>query len=155
ALGGAGTARPSRPADAVGRHLGDYRLLREVGRGGMGIVYEAEQVSLGRRVAVKILAFASALDPRQAQRFQREAQAAAQLRHPNIVPVYAVGCEQGVHFYVMQFIEGRTLATPPDAAPAAGMPGAGLVPGLGSAATSTDPEPPTVAPGAAAARSIP
>jgi serine/threonine protein kinase len=76
----------------------------------MGVVYEAQQVSLGRRVALKVLPFAAALDPRQRQRFQLEAQAAAHLHHPHIVPVFAVGREQGVHFYAMQFIEGRSLA---------------------------------------------
>jgi serine/threonine protein kinase len=90
--------------------LGDYRIVREIGRGGMGIVYEAEQISLGRRVALKVLPFAAALDPKHLQRFKNEAQAAAQLHHTNIVPVFAVGCEQGVHYYAMQFIEGRTLA---------------------------------------------
>jgi serine/threonine protein kinase len=90
--------------------LGDFRLLREVGRGGMGIVYEAEQISLGRRVALKVLPFAATLDPRQLQRFYNEARAAAGLHHTNIVPVYAVGCERGVHYYAMQFIDGRTLA---------------------------------------------
>ncbi len=90
--------------------LGDFRILREVGRGGMGVVYEAEQLSLGRRVALKVLPFAAALDPRQLQRFKTEAQAAAHLHHSNIVPVYAVGCERGVHFYAMQFIDGQTLA---------------------------------------------
>jgi serine/threonine protein kinase len=90
--------------------LGDYRILHEVGRGGMGIVYEAEQLSLGRRVALKVLPFAAALDGKQLQRFKNEAQAAAHLHHTNIVPVYAVGCERGVHFYAMQFIEGQTLA---------------------------------------------
>src|SRR5262249_52659542 len=85
-------------------------LGREVGRGGMGIVYEATQISLGRRVALKVLPFAAALDDRQLQRFKNEALAAAHLQHPNIVPVYYIGCERGVHFYAMQFIEGRTLA---------------------------------------------
>jgi serine/threonine-protein kinase len=103
------------PADAPGAGpgaaaLGDFRVLREVGRGGMGVVYEAVQLSLDRRVALKVLPFAAALDPRQLQRFQNEAQAAAQLHHTNIVPVFGVGCERGVHFYAMQFIEGRTLA---------------------------------------------
>ena len=65
--------------------LGDFRILREIGRGGMGIVYEAEQISLGRRVALKVLPFAATLDPRQLQRFKNEAQAAAALEHPNIV----------------------------------------------------------------------
>jgi serine/threonine protein kinase len=90
--------------------LGDYRLLREVGRGGMGVVYEAEQLSLQRRVALKVLPFAAAMDPRQLQRFRNEAHAAANLHHPNIVPVYAVGNERGVHYYAMQFIEGQSLA---------------------------------------------
>src|SRR5204863_7068606 len=90
--------------------LGDYRVIREIGRGGMGVVYEAEQVSLGRRVALKVLPFAAALDARQLQRFKNEAQAAAHLHHTNIVPVYAVGCERGVHYYAMQFIDGQTLA---------------------------------------------
>lgn len=91
--------------------LGDFRIIRELGRGGMGVVYEAEQLSLGRRVALKVLPFASALDATRLQRFKNEAQAAAQLHHTNIVPVYAVGCERGVHFYAMQLIEGKTLAS--------------------------------------------
>src|SRR5262249_46362898 len=90
--------------------LGDFRLLREVGRGGMGIVYEAEQISLGRRVALKVLPYAATMDPKQLQRFRNEAKAAASLHHEHIVPVYAVGCERGVHYYAMQFIDGRTLA---------------------------------------------
>jgi serine/threonine protein kinase len=89
--------------------LGDYRLLREVGRGGMGIVYDAVQLSLGRRVALKVLPFAAALDPRQLQRFHNEAHAAAHLHHTNIVPVYAVG-ERGVHLYAMQLIDGQSVA---------------------------------------------
>jgi len=96
--------------DAALGTLGDFRILREVGRGGMGVVYEAEQMSLGRRVALKVLPFAAALDPQQLRRFKTEAQAAAQLHHTNIVPVFWVGCEQGVHYYAMQFIEGRSLA---------------------------------------------
>ncbi len=90
--------------------LGDYRILREVGRGGMGVVYEAEQVSLGRRVALKVLPFSAAIDPKQRQRFQIEAQAAAQLHHPHIVPIFGVGCDRGIHYYAMQFVEGRSLA---------------------------------------------
>jgi serine/threonine protein kinase len=90
--------------------LGDFRIIREIGRGGMGVVYEAEQRSLHRRVALKVLPFAAAMDPTQLRRFQTEAQAAAQLHHTHIVPVYSVGCERGVHYYAMQFIEGQTLA---------------------------------------------
>src|SRR5215472_13610279 len=100
-------AEPPEPATG---QLGDFRLIREVGRGGMGVVYEAEQISLGRRVALKVLPFAATMDPRQLQRFHNEARAAAALHHTNIVPVYYVGCERAVHFYAMQFIDGRTLA---------------------------------------------
>lgn len=104
----------SGDADAIstdeGGCLGDYRILREIGRGGMGIVYEAEQTSLHRRVALKVLPFAAALDPRRLERFKNEAQAAAKLHHANIVPVYAVGCERGVYYFAMQMIEGASLA---------------------------------------------
>src|SRR5262249_40286751 len=109
---GAPDARASglNPEAPLAGCLGDFRLVREVGRGGMGVVYEAEQLSLGRRVALKVLPFAAAVDERQLQRFKNEVQAAACLHHQNIVPVYAVGCERGVHFYAMQFIHGQTLA---------------------------------------------
>ncbi len=90
--------------------LGDFRVLREIGKGGMGVVYEAEQLSLHRRVALKVLPFAAALDTRQLQRFKNEAQAAACLHHSNIVPIYAVGCDRGVHYYAMQLIDGQSLA---------------------------------------------
>jgi WD40 repeat protein/serine/threonine protein kinase len=90
--------------------LGDFRIIREVGRGGMGVVYEAHQLSLGRRVALKVLPFAATMDPRQLQRFHNEARAAAGLHHEHIVPVYAVGVDRGVHYYAMQFIDGQTLA---------------------------------------------
>src|SRR5678815_4977833 len=103
--------RDSPEADpATAQPLGDFKLVREIGRGGMGIVYEAVQLSLGRRVAVKVLPFAATLDSRHLQRFRNEAQAAAQLHHTNIVPVYAVGCERSVHYYAMQYIEGQSLA---------------------------------------------
>jgi serine/threonine protein kinase/Flp pilus assembly protein TadD len=101
---------PEAAEVALGTPLGDFRILREIGRGGMGVVYEAQQLSLGRRVALKVLPFASSLDAKQLQRFKNEAQAAAGLHHPNIVPVYATGCERGVHYYAMQFIDGHTLA---------------------------------------------
>jgi serine/threonine protein kinase len=90
--------------------IGEFQLIREVGRGGMGVVYEAHQTSLNRRVALKVLPFAAALDPKQLQRFQIEAQAAAQLHHTNIVPVFGVGTDRGVHYYAMQFIEGQSLS---------------------------------------------
>jgi serine/threonine protein kinase/tetratricopeptide (TPR) repeat protein len=97
-------------ADAKGeKRVGDYELIREIGRGGMGVVYEARQISLDRRVAVKLLPFAAVLDGKQIARFKHEAQAAAQLHHPNIVPVFAIGVERGVHYYAMQFIDGQPL----------------------------------------------
>jgi hypothetical protein len=89
--------------------LGDYRILREVGRGGMGVVYEAEQESLGRRVALKVLSAAALVDTNQVRRFEREARAAARLHHTNIVPVFGVGQQDGHHYYVMQFIAGLGL----------------------------------------------
>jgi WD40 repeat protein/serine/threonine protein kinase len=97
-------------ADLPTRILGDFRILREIGRGGMGVVYEAEQQTLDRRVALKILPLAGALDPKQLQRFKNEARAAAHLHHPHIVPVHGVGCERSIHFYAMQYIEGQTVA---------------------------------------------
>ena len=102
---------PQRSAamEATSKRLGDYEIVRELGRGGMGIVYEARQLSLNRQVALKVLPFAAVLDDKQLSRFRTEAQAAAQLHHPHIVPVFAVGQERGVHFYAMQYIEGQSL----------------------------------------------
>ncbi len=106
------TLRPKVPAslpEYPANPLGDFQILRELGRGGMGVVYEAVQLSLGRRVALKILPFAAGLNAKHLQRFKTEAHAAAQLHHTNIVPVHYVGCERGVHFYAMQLIDGRSL----------------------------------------------
>ena len=89
--------------------LGDYRILQEIGRGGMGVVYEAEQISLGRRVALKVLPYASMLDKTQLTRFQNEARAAASLEHPHVVHVHSVGTERGVHYFAMQLIRGQSL----------------------------------------------
>jgi serine/threonine protein kinase len=99
-------------ADAAVPHLtqwGDYRVLREVGRGGMGVVYEAEQLSLGRRVALKVLPGQLVRDLSQRRRFEREARATAKLHHTNIVPVFGVGEHEGTAYYVMQFIQGLGL----------------------------------------------
>jgi eukaryotic-like serine/threonine-protein kinase len=110
--------RPPRPAEngdqveskePTARRIGEYQVVREIGRGGMGIVYEAHQESLNRRVALKILPFAAVMDQRQIARFRNEAQAAAQLHHPHIVPVFAVGQERGVYYYAMQYVEGQSL----------------------------------------------
>src|SRR5690242_18982939 len=102
AAGGAPAAGGRQP-----ERVGDYRVLREVGRGGMGVVYEAEQESLGRHVALKVLPFESAADPIRLERFRREARAVARLHHTNIVPVFDVGVQEGVHYYAMQFIQGQ------------------------------------------------
>jgi len=105
-----GAGASNAEADAGGPTLGDFRIVRALGRGGMGVVYEAVQRSLERRVALKVLPFGAAIDPRRLARFQVESHAAARLNHPHIVPVYAVGSEAGVHYYAMQLIDGTTLA---------------------------------------------
>ena len=99
----------SRAASPPPRQIGDYRILREIGRGGMGVVYEAEQISLGRRVALKVLPRQVSSDRMVQERFRREARAAARLHHTNIVPVYEVGQDGDVRFYAMQFIQGQGL----------------------------------------------
>src|SRR5262249_30537365 len=92
-IGVAASGAPAAPDQPV---LGEFRIVRALGRGGMGVVYEAVQHSLGRRVALKVLPFGAAIDPRRLARFRVESQAAAQLNHPHIIPVYAVGAEAGV-----------------------------------------------------------
>ena len=106
-----GAIQPSGTKDGgVTGQLGDFRILQEIGRGGMGVVYEAEQISIGRRVALKVLPFAAMLDRAQLNRFKNEARAAGTLDHPNIVAVHSVGTERGVHYYAMQLVEGQSLA---------------------------------------------
>jgi serine/threonine protein kinase/WD40 repeat protein/tetratricopeptide (TPR) repeat protein len=105
---GIGTT-PAAVPGKVPEQLGDYRILREVGRGGMGIVYEAVQQSLGRHVALKVLPAHGLLSPTHLERFRREARAAARLHHTNIVPVHGVGEHEGFHYYAMQFIQGQGL----------------------------------------------
>jgi eukaryotic-like serine/threonine-protein kinase len=101
---------PARAAIGGGsRRVGNYRILGEIGRGGMGVVYEAEQVSLGRRVALKVLPRHFAQDPRALERFRREAKAAARLHHTNIVPVFEVGQDGETAYYAMQLIRGQGL----------------------------------------------
>lgn len=115
---GGGSPRHAMPAI---ERLGDFRIVREIGRGGMGVVFEAVQESLGRRVALKVLPQASLLSGNQLERFRREAQIASQLHHSNIVPVFGSGESDGFHWYAMQFIAGQSLdqwrdahaATPP------------------------------------------
>ena len=98
---------PEEPPPA---RLGEFRILREIGRGGMGVVYEAEQTSLRRRVALKVLPPALRADRQLYARFRREAEAAARLRHPGVVPVYSCGEAGGAPFYAMERVEGDSLA---------------------------------------------
>jgi eukaryotic-like serine/threonine-protein kinase len=105
-----GAPEASSPTEFVGcarKQLGDFRILREVAQGGMGVVYEAVQESLGRHVALKILRLTGRFSSAQIQRFQLEACSAGRLHHGNIVPVYGVGEHEGVHYYAMQFIHGH------------------------------------------------
>jgi hypothetical protein len=108
-IGPKAAMRPPPVASREERRLGDYRILRVIGRGGMGVVFEAEQVSLGRRVAVKVLPHQIAHDPKALERFRREAKAAARLHHTNIVPVFEVGQDGESAYYAMQFILGQGL----------------------------------------------
>jgi serine/threonine protein kinase/WD40 repeat protein/Flp pilus assembly protein TadD len=100
---------PRAAASTPPAQLGEFRILREVGHGGMGVVYEAVQESLGRHVALKILPFHKLINPTHLERFRREARAAARLHHTNIVPVFGVGEHAGVHYFAMQFIQGQGL----------------------------------------------
>ncbi len=90
--------------------LGDFRILHQIGRGGMGVVYEAQQLSIHRKVALKVLPMAALVDHRALQRFKNEVAAIATLEHPHIVSVYAIGEDRGIHYYAMQLIRGQSLA---------------------------------------------
>ncbi|MCA8998089.1 MAG: serine/threonine protein kinase [Planctomycetaceae bacterium] len=92
-----------------GAQLGEFRLLRRLGKGGMAEVWLAEQITLRRNVAVKLLRPELMEDGTYVQRFQTEAKAAAGLNHPNIVQVYTVGCEQGQHYIAQEYVQGQTL----------------------------------------------
>ena len=89
--------------------IGDFEILGELGRGGMGVVYEARQKSLNRKVALKVLSSGLGLSSKAILRFRREAEAAGKLHHTNIVPIYTTGEDRGIHFYAMEMIEGPSL----------------------------------------------
>ncbi len=104
------TGQVEQEPEAEEKRLGDYRIMEEIGRGGMGVVYRAQQISMGRTVALKVLPFAAVMDEKAITRFKNEARAAGTLHHDNIVPVHAVGSERGVYYYAMALIEGLSLA---------------------------------------------
>ncbi len=108
--GGSAAAAERSPFRSVMDRLSHYELVEQLGEGGMGVVYKARDVRLGRFVALKVLAPGKASDPERRQRFVKEARAASALDHPNVLTVHEIGCEDGVDFIVTEYLPGKTLA---------------------------------------------
>ncbi|MEP2072548.1 MAG: serine/threonine protein kinase, partial [Rhodopirellula bahusiensis] len=99
----------TEPATLVGQTIGEFRLVREIARGGMGVVYEAQQDSLRRVVAIKLIGDGVLANDELRLRFRVEAEAAASLSHPNILPIHSIGCWRGIDYFVMPMVSGDSL----------------------------------------------